>query len=198
MPYKFKFERPNEECFTCNLQRERCTGFNKNGIDRCKRECYIPTNYCYQHLQSIKHLKIAPSTIPNAGKGLFAFDKTQPQDAIIFRPNQTIIEYRGERTTQTEIDNRYGDFTAPYALQVNRNLFIDSACNRGIGSLANTTRNTNFRTNARLSVSNTNHGSASLKATSNIRNGREIFVPYGSSYRLNENGVECSTKYVKN
>jgi len=186
MPYKFSYKEKQadgnepEECFTCNLQKERCIGLNRNG-QRCKRETCIGTNYCFQHLESIKHLKIRPSTIPNAGKGLYAWDLKQPQNAIIFRRGEKIIDYRGERITDDdELEERYGENTAPYSCRVNKNLVIDSACKRGVASMANSSRGTQLHNNATLRSSNVRGGGAYVQCTTNIRNRQEILVSYAN------------------
>jgi hypothetical protein len=206
MPYVYKFEQPandendeeaEEECFTCNLRKERCIGINRNG-QRCKRETCIGTNYCFQHLESIKHLKIRKSTIPNAGKGLYAWDSKLPPDAMIFRTGDKIIEYRGDRITDDNtLTERYGEYTAPYSCRVNKNLVIDSGCNRGVGSMANSSHGTILHNNATLRSSNVRGGGAYLQCTRNIRNKQEILLSYGGNYRFNE-PTKQSTKYKAN
>ena len=57
----------------------------------------------------------------------------------------------------------------------------DSACQRSAGSFAN----------------HRNTGRVILKATKNIRNGREIFVSYGSAYRMNKENEIHQTKYTR-
>lgn len=188
MPKKFRFFVNDTLQFSCNLASERCVGHNKNGA-QCKRATLIGSNYCWTHLRSQFHLRIKDSTIPGAGKGLFADDPTQPAGAVVFRKDDTLIGYRGEVISKQELDERYGgDYTAPYALQVNRNTCIDAACVRGVASTADASPN---NTNSRFSV---HHNTASLKATKNIRNGEEIFVSYGRAYRLHEEGVRHETK----
>jgi hypothetical protein len=80
-------------------------------------------------LKSDRHLRIKPSTIHNAGKGLFAEDSTQAPNAIIFRRDDDIIEYIGESIDRAELNRRY-HHTASYALQVrgdnNNLLYIDN------------------------------------------------------------------------
>jgi hypothetical protein len=129
-------------------------------------------------LLSVKHLKIAKSTIPNAGKGLFAANKNVPNDAIIFRKGQTIIDYRGEKIDEDELNERYGSYTAPYAVKVADNEYTDAACQRGVASNANSNVNTGHSNNATLSLDRRNRR-INLKATKNIRNGMEIFASYG-------------------
>ena len=125
---------------------------------------------------------------------MFACNSKLPQNTILFRKGQIIIDYKGEQLNTSQLTRRYGNFTAPYAFQVKHNTIIDAACNRGVGSTANTSRGTAFKPNAKLYSHN---GNGYIKATSNIRNGDEIFVPYGASYKLNDGSV-YSTKYSKN
>lgn len=77
------------------------------------------------------------------------------------------------------MDERYGDGLAPYALQINKNTYVDSACSRGTASFINTKPRHN---NARFSVYSGRAGhppSASVRATKRITSGQEIFVDYG-------------------
>jgi len=196
MVYKFSFKQPaDNECFTCKLKCERCVGINRNG-QQCRRQVCLGTNWCYQHLLSVRHLKIATSTIPNAGKGLFAENKTAPANAILFRKGQTIIDYRGETIDDDELNDRYGAYTAPYAVKVADNEYTDAACQRGVASHANSNANTQHSNNATLSLDRRNRR-INLKATKNIRNGMEIFASYGREYKFHEQGVEFGTKYAR-
>ena len=94
MVYTFVYSVNGHVTFSGNLQGRRCIGHCRNGR-RCSRRSVIGCPYCYQHLKSDRHLRIKPSTIHNAGKGLFAEDSTQAPNAIIFRRDDDIIEYIG-------------------------------------------------------------------------------------------------------
>jgi hypothetical protein len=65
-------------------------------------------------LASVRKLKIKQSLIPGAGKGLFVWDTTKPAGEVVFRRNQLVTPYEGEHVTAEELQERYGDFTAPY------------------------------------------------------------------------------------
>ena len=149
--------------FNRNLQGRRCIGHCTNGR-RCSRRSVIGCPYCYQHLKSDQHLRIRPSTIQNARKGLFAEDSTQAPNAILFRRDDDIIEYIGETIDRAELNRRYHHHTAPYALQVrgdnNNPLYIDAATIRG-GSLSN--HRAGHHQNARLIV-NFQNNTAKLRA----------------------------------
>lgn len=187
MPFQFVFKVNNNETFSCKLQSLQCEANNKNGT-RCQRRVVIGCPYCYVHLKYLKHLVIKPSLLHNGGKGLFASGK---DNNIVFRKSQAIIEYTGEVINNQTLQNRYGQYNAPYTLRVGNNRCIDSACQRGVGSIANTNAGNN---NAKFAVHN---GRARLVATKNIRNGNELYVSYGHSYRLNEPTTEHFTKYVR-
>jgi hypothetical protein len=132
-------------------------------------------------------LKVKESTIKRIGKGLFVVDPKKEKGEIIFRPKdrEAIISYGGEVIDEDELNHRYGEYTAPYALEVKKDKYLDGACRRGVGSLINSGGK---RNNARLTVyTNTNGESiGNVRATKNIKNGEEIFVSYGNEYDMDE------------
>jgi hypothetical protein len=197
MVYTFIYTVNGQVTFSGNLQGRRCIGHCRNGR-RCSRRSVIGCPYCYQHLKSERHLRIKPSTIQNAGKGLFAEDSTQAPNGVIFRRNDPIIEYIGETIDSVELNRRYHQHTAPYAIQVRGNnnnpLYIDAATIRGVGSLSNHIARRDQ--NAELVV-NFQNNTARLRATKIIRNGDEIFVNYGHEYHINEADVQYTTKGVR-
>jgi hypothetical protein len=192
MPYKFIYYNPDETIrFQKNLITERCIHVNQTNGRQCSRKVVIGVNRCFQHRGD---LKVKPSLIPDAGKGVFAYDKESPNsNDIVYRPHDKIIDYLGERINKDELNKRYGDDknTAPYGLKINNNLFIDAATRRGIASLVNKPPPRN-QPNARLSVNTTTHN-ATLKATKNIRNNQEILTSYGNNYVIQDN---YKTKYT--
>ena len=193
MPKKFTFNVDDEPQFEGQLLTSRCSAITKSGT-RCKRYCIIGYEMCHSHLGSEKFLKIKDSTIPQAEKGLFAFDRKKGPNETIFKKDQVITQYNGETITQAEKQNRYGNKTAPYAVQVGRRI-IDSALQRGVGSLANTRPAHN---NATFSVSTRNNiPSAKLKATKPIKNNQEIFLSYGPAYALHDPSVSFVTKTTR-
>jgi hypothetical protein len=186
MPF-FTFRINGNIHFRTQLQSLQCVEITKNGT-RCKRKCVIGSPFCCTHLAYNHHLKIKPSLIPNAGKGLYAVDpRSADQNEILFHKGETICKYRGELIDLDTLEERYDEYTAPYAVRISANSFEDGAKVRGIGSLANTRPGHN---NATLSIY---QGRASLKATRNIKNGEEIYLSYGRAYRLHEPEVEYGT-----
>ena len=193
MPYQFRYSINRHLIFQSNLICEQCDALTKNGA-RCKRTVCIGLPYCFSHLASLKHLKIKPSTIPNAGKGLFAIDNTKRPNAVIFNQNAVICEYNGEIIDRNELIHRYHYHTAPYAIRINRNRFEDGAIMRGVAGLAN-----------HKSFENCNAVFRPFKATGKyfmrlvaikpIRNGDEIFADYGDAY-IFDDGSSYKTTYV--
>ena len=87
------------------------------------RPCPLVTRFhapfCMTHSTSLLGLTVKVSSIPDAGRGLFA-----TRD----------FPYLGEILTKTQLDVRYGG-TAPYTLKVSSNIFMDSACLRGLAHM---------------------------------------------------------------
>jgi len=189
--YQFTFRIDGDTQFQCNIQSEQCNVIKSNG-HRCRRRVCIGSPYCYVHLLYIKHLRIKQSTIPNAGNGLFALNPTAEANSIVFRKTATIIEYDGEVIDDDELVERYDYQTAPYAVKQKRNCNVDCACRRCVASNANTLAGHN---NASFSVNN-RQNVVKVVATKNIKNGDEIFLSYGKSYKFNEN-AEHSTRYIR-
>ena len=200
MPKHFKFFIQSESNvvphFQCQLASLVCDAVTKRG-ERCKRKVIIGLPFCWSHLLSNKHLRIKDSLIPNAGKGLFVEDKSKPEDAIIFKKGDKILDYVGEVVTMEELDNRYGEEnTAPYGVAINKkaNRYEDAACRRGAGSLINQGTPTGLtKYNCDLKVGGQKKDKIIIKATANIKNGRELYTNYGEEYVFEEN-TRYSTK----
>ena len=179
MPKKFTFFIDNHQQFSGDLKSEQCEGKTIHG-SQCKRTTVIGTRWCYSHLLKFKHLRIKKSTLPNGGMGLYCVDCSSEND-IVFRAGDKIISYDGELIDKEELEDRYGEHTAPYGIQINKNKFEDGALHRGVGTLVN--HKSHSLSNARFGVS---RNRIVLIATKNIRSNTEIFVCYGREYRFNE------------
>jgi hypothetical protein len=141
----------------------------------------VPT--CWQHTRREYGVRQRQSTIPGAGKGLFATED--------FSEDEWIVPYEGERITTRCLNQRYpGNTTATYATSQNRGA-IDAACRRGIASVANGlfTNTGRPRTqnahNARIEERGANRD-LWLRANHDISANEEIFVYYGKDYRLED------------
>ena len=189
MPQEFVFQG-SQTRFRCDLHGHTCSAQTRQG-GRCKRGTVIGLGLCWNHLLSLKKLKIQESTLPGGGRGLFAVDLRKDQGDIVFRRGQKIADFDGDMITTATTARRYGPNTGPYAVGSTRERREDAACRRGVGSMANTARGTGRRNNARLS--RRTDGTHTLKATRIIRNREEILIPYSGSYRF-EQGVSHTTR----
>ncbi|ACH46888.1 putative lysine methyltransferase [Feldmannia species virus] len=184
-PTELRFETDN---WSCPLKCNKCTFTRPNGL-RCKNRVCFGFPLCWIHNSQKFGVKIKQSTIPGAGKGLFA-TRQIPK-------NTWICPYSGEETTMECIHQRYpGDSTAPYAEKISDNIAYDCACSRGIGSLANG----RFNANGKVS-SVRRHNCISryrpvgegvpgvwLKSTKDIKSGEELMNWYGDGgYQLQQN-----------
>jgi len=149
----------------------------------CGTQTTIPFEVCHTCALDYLHLQVRQSTIENAGLGVFAYNPHVDNDAIIFTKKAKILEYVGENITTQEVNTRYRDLTAPYAVRVNRDTAIDSTLARGLASLINTGGLTLEENNCELSYA-TRTRKMNIKATKNIRNNQELFCYYGDDYHF--------------
>lgn len=201
MPYRFTFKVGGIVQFTGVLACARCEGTTARGAQCRQRLCkYLP--YCPAHAEALLGVRVAPSTIPGGGDGLFA---TRPIAA-----GEWIAPMRGQVVSESALDARYGAHTAPYAntvpapdtgdvgddvSTVAAEVIYDAALDRGIGNAANTRldaagRSTRAGCNAEIFADD--DGEPWLAATAAIATGAEIFAFYGDGYRV-EDGVEHTT-----
>ena len=193
---KFVFKVDGETRFQCKLKSHRCVETNNKG-QRCRKNSVIGIPVCWIHLLSKKHLRIKNTTsIPQPkGKGLFALDRKKGENDVIFKKGETIFAYEGEYIDKATLDERYGDFTAPYAVMVKKNRYIDSACERGVASLINHANNKK-NVNAKFAVTRGKDKKASgikVVAIKDINNDKEIFLDYGKDYQFDEDNVLFKT-----
>lgn len=185
MQKELSFQVPG---WSCPLRCDRCEHVRANGL-RCKNRVCYGSPVCWIHNKEKYGIISRQSTIPAAGKGLFA--------TRLFQRNRWVCPYIGESIATECSDQRYpGAMTAPYAAAAPNNVVVDSACRRGIAASANGRFNVNG-TVASLSRHNCiiRHRPVGdgipglwLKTTKRIQPGREIFVWYGAGgYQLDDN-----------
>jgi hypothetical protein len=197
--FTYRFE---DKHFVCGLKKLRCLGKARQTEKQCTRETYL-LPYCWQHMKKIDGVVAQPSTIPNAGMGLFACDPESSRRTVVFKTGDFITQYAGETLTQPELDERYGkDGLAPYAWAIpGRDDFLDAACVRSIGALANSHHGTRQKPNAEIEIIGDENLSEQRRARKNalrafslpkkmmglvatrpIYNGDEVLVDYGPEY----------------
>jgi SET domain-containing protein len=121
----------------------------------------------------IKKLFVDNSTMPSAGKGLFASED--------IKKGELIIEYTGEVTTWEEVRH---DAENVYIYFVNEDYVINAKNNpEAIARYANDarglTRKKDLHNNSKFVKVD---GRIFIKATKLIKAGEEIFVAYGKDY----------------
>ena len=189
----FHFHPDNQPSFDTPLVSNQCQHMKTNK-EQCKNRVVIGHSFCYVHKLTKLHLKIQKSNISNAGNGLYAFDLKKAPNDIIFRKGDKITYYNGEIINHDILNQRYGDITAPYAIELHHQLIEDAAKVRGIGSLIN---HANTRkVNCRFSITKENR--VQIIATKNIKNYTELLINYGKTFKLNESGVVTCTSNKKN
>lgn len=176
--------------FQCNLKCTRCKGLTGADKQQCTRTSCIGTPYCPDHMHSTLSLCIRPSTIPDAGQGVFACSRNSRRGKHVFHKGQIVCDYGGEVVSEAELTRRYGNLTAPYGLAgVTKGYFEDAACLRGIGSMINHNAE---RANVEY-LHDLGQNKLVIRATKHIRDGEELFIDYGPDYVCNERGVTHST-----
>lgn len=184
--------------FSCRMRSMPCCAKSNKG-NPCRRKVVKGLFLCFQHTTSLLGLRVDQSKINPSMQGLFICSNNHDQGEIVFRKNDEICPYFGEIISKKTLDQRYhGKTTAPYALQITANKFIDSACLQSIGAKANTGRGT-FKNNAKFRVQHS-RPFARIVATKNIKNGEEVFVSYGGAYKLDgtqKSGVKPKQKVIK-
>lgn len=105
---------------------------------------------------------VAQSTLPDAGKGLFALRK--------FRENELIVPYLGEELTPSQVERRYPKGDAKYLFCPTEGRCIDAKdpAKSNLGRYANSLPMS--KANAKLTVR------GNITAKKDIYPGQEIFV----------------------
>ena len=171
--------------FSGHLHYYSCPFSTPTGL-RCPRGSFVHAPYCRFHLRSVLGLDVAPSTIPDAGHGLFTL--------IPRSKGAHLIDYLGE-VLSGEVEKRYPrDSLGVYSLALSSSLFIDSALHRGIGAIANAPP-PRKRANA-CYVINVRTQSARIETSRAIEAGGEIFISYGPNYWKHARSIIHSTSII--
>lgn len=156
----FQSIRKSKQCISNTLHSARCR----------KRTAH--TEKCWIHLAKYNNLRIKPSNVIGGGKGLFSWKRTIPRGSIISK-------YTGRKRAKVEIDKKYGDAVAKYALCNQRGICVDANHTTDAAArFANHSRGTPFQNNAKIKGENVFR----LKAIKKIPPHREIFTSYGHEY----------------
>ena len=147
----------------------QCTGTTKTG-DRCRRTTCRYAPFCAAH----KAFRVGDSTIPDAGKGAFA--------ARALKRGDTVGDYTIATLAQTEVEflETYPDKRATHTAKIDDTYYTSLGTGKrthnaiGMANRAPKGR----RNNARILAS------GRVVASKKIPMDSEIFLAYGSSYRI--------------
>jgi hypothetical protein len=129
--------------------------------------------------------------------GLYAYDESSKEKPI-FKKNSWIVAYNGEKVSKQELGRRYGTYTAPYGITVNKkkDIYEDGACKRGLGTLINhgpqNIANVNFRERA-MNPGSHIPSHMWIKSIRDIYHNTELIANYGNEYDLKELGASHKT-----
>jgi len=175
MPQHYTFSYNHNPVFECDLASMQCEANGKTG-KRCSNKTVIGVKLCWQHLLGLKHLRIKQSTVPGAGKGVFAVDPHRPAGAVIFaKGSNVMIPFDGEKMSLAASKQRYKkhEAYARYAILDSKDVVFDAACMRSVGSII--ASNISNRRGASNVVYNSNK---ILEATRDILNGEELLTSF--------------------
>jgi len=175
------------------LECKQCEFIKPEG-GQCKRKTCEMLPYCFQHAKAELGVKVAPSTIPGAGSGLFATREFKGSDAN----KKWIAPLGGQTLVGAQVDARYGAHTtAPYTVEA-KGTNYDGALKRYIGHYANSrfsAANKSIQAGTN-SIIGFHQGMPWLKAQigKKIQPNKEILVWYGNQFRLENNLYTSKTK----
>lgn len=192
MPLVYTFKGPDIQ-YSCTVACQQCSATAAGG-QRCRNRACIGGPQCWLHLLRDSKLRMLKSTVAGAGTGLFAMDrKARPGQpaVVVFKKGDVVTPYGGEIVSRAVLNSRYGQYTAPYGIQLRgADRFENGACVRGPGSMANHVPRSRANAEFRLSRANL----ARIVATKRIYSGQEVLVSYGSEYRMNEPTTSTTTR----
>lgn len=179
---KFFFYENEQVKYDCVVDCKQCEAIANNG-NRCRMKTCFSLPFCHIHLSKQYGVRVRNSTIPGAGRGLFATKD--------FNRNDIICPIWGKEKSPEQVQNDYGaNITPPYVVELTRRKQVDGACHKYVGQMANTQlgadgKSSLRKSNASISV---NHRAMPyklfIKASKPIKAGDEIFVYYGESYGI--------------
>ncbi|CAB4007371.1 SET domain-containing [Paramuricea clavata] len=149
---------------------QQCVSNTQKDV-RCRKRT-AHTEKCWIHLAKQNNLRIKPSNVAGAGKGLFAWKKPITRGKLISK-------YTGRKLSKKELDKKYGDGVAKYAVCNKRGRCVDATYTTDAAArFVNDSRGTSFQNNAKIK----GNQMFKLKATKKIPANQEIFTSYGNEY----------------
>jgi len=147
---------------------DQCAALTTRG-ERCKNRTCVVGPYCWLHTKVDKGFIVKASTIPNAGKGLFASKE--------FKKGEEIGQYTGDKLTRNQAD-AIPDAQGAYILCHIDECVDARRTNSTPLRYMNDPRGTGKRSNARFVASNR----FAVRTTKKVKKGEELLVEYGRRY----------------
>ena len=194
MRFTFTDNATGEKKFEGALECMQCDFKKSDGV-QCKRRTCKMLPYCWQHAQTMLGVKVAPSTIPGAGSGLFATKEFKGSNANM----KWIAPLGGQQLTDAQTDARYGAHaTAPYTVGGPNGQNFDGALKRYVGHFANSRFGQNNKsvqkgTNAVIGMHN-NMPWLKAQIGKTIKPNQEVLAWYGNQFRLENHLYTARTK----
>lgn len=160
-------------------QVDRCTARSDSTGERCRNRTAKVGPFCFIHTKVTEGVRVKPSTIPEAGNGLFATEDLPAGHIVPHQPDNPEVPGTSSRMhTRAELDAIYpGDITAPYSIPVGPDAIRDDCpTNAGLVRHANHKPHEDGQ-NAEL-LENT----GDIELLVPVAAGEEIFVNYGQDY----------------
>jgi len=153
---------------------QRCVATAKATSRQCERLTQHGC-HCTIHRAQLDGTCIRASSVPGAGKGLWAATRS-------FSPGATVARYTGDLVRTAARASNASVAASRYVLQLSATLSLDAArTNTADGRMVNDARGSGQRPNARFVV-DLRSQTASLCATRTIRQGTEVLVSYGRQF----------------
>lgn len=171
--------KANNTSFTKPLEKSVCTAKTEEGLP-CDRVTFVEP-LCPAHLAQIFNVAVRPSSIPDAGLGVFALRD--------FKKNEILTPpYTGRTMNDAELFEIYQGNTSPYALEIKKDVNADAAWRRSWGAFINHAK----KPNAKFAIY---CGTANIRAVADIKAGSEIFLDYGKDYFQTKHHTEIKTTF---
>jgi hypothetical protein len=149
---------------------QRCVAETKKG-GQCSQQTHHGC-YCWVHRAQIDGTRIKASSIPGAGKSLWAATRDYP-------PGAFVASYTGDLVPTQAGKEADGFGGSHYVLELSEAVSIDAArTNTADGRMVNDARGSGQRANVRFSVNQRNK-TAVLRTTRWVRKGQEFRASYG-------------------
>lgn len=153
--------------------KKKCAYKSDKGV-ACKNKCTVTHPYCEEHTESELHFRVAPSTVPFAGLGLFSLKK--------IKKGTVALLYEGEKLTTDQYNTRYDkEGHGEYGMTLGEDFVIDARkTSSGLGRYVCDYTGSGKKANVEYLD---NEGVIEITAKRKIRIGDELLVDYGDEMR---------------